>query len=74
MTEDELTKQKQWAAQRAMAILEEHFENVVVIVSVPFPGDRTLKMANHHGDVYTCIGMATVFAKKLTKDMAEAAE
>ncbi len=74
MTEEENVKQKHWAAERAFSILREHFENTVVIAAAPIPGYRTLKLANHSGDIYACIGMAEVFKKKWIDDLASDAE
>ncbi len=71
MTDEEIEQRKQWAAERAISILEEHFENVVIVASAPFPGGRTLKMAKHFGDIYACIGMVDVFTRKWIDSLAE---
>ena len=42
---------------------------MVVIAAVPFPGDRTLKIARHAGDGYACIDMASVFVRRLEEYM-----
>lgn len=63
MTDDDIAEQKQWAMDRAAAIIKEHFENGVIIAASPIPNDRTLKLTHHFGDVYSCIGMAATFAK-----------
>ncbi len=74
MTEEEIVHQKHWAAERALALLREHFENVVVIAAAPLSERKTLKLANHSGDIYACIGMAEVFKKKWIDDLASGAE
>ncbi len=71
MTEEEIEAKKKWAAERAIAILREHFENVVVIVTAPLPNGMTLKLANYSGNIYACIGMADVFSRKWIDSLVE---
>lgn len=61
--DDEISRQKNWALDRAFSFLEESFETIVVIAASPIPGDRTMKLVKIHGDAYACIGMAMTFAK-----------
>ncbi len=74
MTDDEIARQKEWALDRAKSILEEHFGTGVILVAAPIPGDRTMKFAVNFGDVYACIGLAMVFARRAAMGLDDFSE
>ena len=61
MTHDEISRQKHQAVSRAVAILQEHFDAGVILVSHVIADDLTARVFRGFGNLYAQTGMADQF-------------
>lgn len=67
MTKPEDAEEKERAVNRALAILREHFQCGLVLVSNE-DGPKTAQMFSGFGNGYALVGMAYTFLKGSTND------
>lgn len=66
MTDEEIADQKNYAVRKARAILAEHFDAGLILVSATAEGDRTGLAFSTFGNTFACDGMAHAYLREAT--------